>query len=141
MIRSTNRRHGNNMTSDRFKNGSKKINELMAGADQNVLKGLGKTAPDLANYVLEFVFGDLYSRSGLDIKIKQILTITILATLGNAKPQLAFHIKCGLNLGITREEIIDIMTHLSGYAGFPAALNGVNTAKEVFSELDQAANE
>lgn len=122
--------------SERLKRGSQKINELMTGADQNVLKGLGKTAPDLANYVLEFVFGDLYSRSGLDIKTKQILTITILATLGNAKPQLAFHIKCGLNLGITREEIIDIMTHLSGYAGFPAALNGVNTAKEVFAELD-----
>lgn len=126
--------------SERLKRGSQKINELMSGADQNVLKGLGKTAPDLANYVLEFVFGDLYSRSGLDIKTKQILTITILATLGNAKPQLAFHIKCGLNLGITREEIIDIMTHLSGYAGFPAALNGVNTAKEVFAELDQQDN-
>lgn len=126
--------------SERLKRGSQKINELMAGADQHVLKGLGKTAPDLANYVLEFVFGDLYSRSGLDIKTKQILTITILATLGNAKPQLAFHIKCGLNLGITREEIIDIMTHLSGYAGFPAALNGVNTAKEVFVELDQQDN-
>lgn len=126
--------------SERLKRGSQKINELMTGADQNVLKGLGKTAPDLANYVLEFVFGDLYSRSGLDIKTKQILTITILATLGNAKPQLAFHIKCGLNLGITREEIIDIMTHLSGYAGFPAALNGVNTAKEVFAELDQPDN-
>ena len=124
--------------SERLKRGSEKINELMSGADENVLKGLGKIAPDLANYVLEFVFGDIYSRSGLDLKTKQILTITILATLGNAKPQLAFHIKCGLNLGITRDEIIHIMTHLSGYAGFPAALNGVNTAKEVFAELDQA---
>lgn len=123
--------------SERLQRGSEKINELMAGADQNVLKGLGKTAPDLANYVLEFVFGDLYSRSGLDLKTKQMLTITILATLGNAKPQLAFHIKCGLNVGITRQEIIDIMTHVAGYAGFPAALNGVNTAKEVFAELDQ----
>lgn len=125
------------MKSVRFERGSKKINELMENADQGVLKGLGKVAPDLADYVIEFVFGDLYSRSGLDLKTKQILTVTMLATLGNAKPQLAYHIKCALNIGITREEIIHIMTHLAGYAGFPAALNGVTTAKEVFSEIDQ----
>lgn len=125
------------MKSERFERGSKKINELMEGADQGVLKGLGKVAPDLGNYVLEFIFGDLYSRPGLDLKTKQILTITILATLGNAKPQLAYHMNCALNIGITRQEIIDIMTHISGYAGFPAALNGATTAKEVFAERDQ----
>ena len=125
------------MTSERLTRGSAKIQELMEGADQSVLKGLGKTAPDLANYVLEFVFGDLYSRPGLALKTKQMLTITILATLGNAKPQLAYHIQCGLNVGITRSEIIDIITHVSGYAGFPAALNGVATAKEVFEALDK----
>jgi 4-carboxymuconolactone decarboxylase len=124
------------MKNDRFERGSSKIQELNKNADQGLINGLGKIAPDLANYVLEFVFGDLYSREGLDIKTKQMLTITILATLGNATPQLAFHIKGGLNLGITRQEIIDIMTHISGYAGFPAAINGVNTAKEVFAELD-----
>ena len=114
-----------------------KINELMEGADQQLLNGPGKAAPDLANYVLEFVFGDLYSRDGLDLKSKQMLTITILATLGNAKPQLAFHINGGLNLGITRENIINMMTHVAGYAGFPAAINGVTTAREVFAERDQ----
>lgn len=124
------------MSSERLERGRSKINELMEGADQGVLKGLGKTAPDLANYVLEFIFGDLYSRDGLELKTKQMLTITILATLGNAKPQLAYHINCALNLGITREEIINIMTHIAGYAGFPAAINGVNTAKEVFAEHD-----
>lgn len=120
----------------RFDRGSKKINELMPGGDQGVLKGLGTVAPDLGNYVLEFIFGDLYSRAGLDLKTKQMLTVTILATLGNAKPQLGYHINCALNIGITRQEIIDIMTHISGYAGFPAALNGTTTAKEVFAERD-----
>ncbi|HLB42518.1 MAG TPA: carboxymuconolactone decarboxylase family protein [Gammaproteobacteria bacterium] len=125
------------MKSERFERGSKKINQLMEDADQGVLKGLGKIAPDLGNYVLEFIFGDLYSRPGLDLKTKQMLTVTILATLGNAKPQLAYHINCALNIGITRQEIIDIMTHIAGYAGFPAALNGANTAKEVFADRDQ----
>lgn len=128
------------MSTDRLARGSKIINQLNDHADAGVLKGLGKTAPDLANYVLEFVFGDVYNRPGLDLKTKQMLTVTILATLGNAKPQLAFHIQGALNLGVTREEIIDIMTHLAPYVGFPAALNGVNTAKEVFAEQDQKQN-
>lgn len=125
------------MSTERLERGKKTINELMEGGDLGVLKGLGKTAPDLANYVLEFIFGDLYSRQGLDLKTKQMLTVTILATLGNAKPQLGYHINCALNLGISREDIINIMTHISGYAGFPAALNGVSTAKEVFADRDQ----
>lgn len=125
------------MNNERLERGKNKINELMENADQNVLKGLGKTAPDLANYVIEFIFGDLYSRQGLELKVKQMLTVTILATLGNAKPQLAYHINCALNIGISREDIISIMTHVAGYAGFPAALNGVSTAKEVFAERDQ----
>ena len=125
------------MRSERFERGSKKINELVQNADLGVINGLGNIAPGLSNYILEYIFGDLYSRQGLDLKTKQILTITILATLGNAKPQLAFHIKGGLAVGVTREEIIDIMIHLSGYAGFPAAINGVNTAKEVFLEIDK----
>lgn len=129
------------MNSERFERGVKKLNELVEGGDNGVLKGLGKTAPDLANYVIEFIFGDLYSRSGFDLRTKQILTITILATLGNAKPQLAYHINAGLNIGIKREEIIDIMTHIAGYAGFPAALNGVNTAKEVFAECDKKTSD
>lgn len=125
------------MTNERFERGCKQIQKLVEGGDQGVLKGLGKTAPDLANYVLEFIFGDLYNRPGLDLRTKQMLTITILATLGNAKPQLAYHIKGALNVGIERQEIIDIMTHIAGYAGFPAALNGVATAKEVFADLDK----
>lgn len=125
------------MSTERLERGTKKINELMEGADKGVLKGLGTIAPDLGQYVLEFIFGDLYSRPGLDLKIKQMLTVTILATLGNAKPQLSYHIGCALNIGITRQEIIDILVHVAGYAGFPAAINGVSTAKEVFSERDQ----
>jgi 4-carboxymuconolactone decarboxylase len=125
------------MSNERLERGIKKINELVEGGDKGVMKGLGEVAPDLANYVLEFIFGDLYSRKGLDIKIKQMITITSLAVLGNAKPQLAYHINCGLNLGLTREEIIDILIHISGYAGFPVALNGIATAKEVFKERDE----
>ncbi len=121
---------------ERLKKGIKNINRLVEGGDQRLLNGIGELSPDLANYVLEFIFGDLYNREGLDLKTKQIITITALAVLGNARPQLEYHIKAGLNIGLSRKEIIDIMTHISGYAGFPAALNGVNAAKEIFSKID-----
>ena len=121
---------------ERLKKGIKNINRLVEGGDQRLLDGLGELSPDLANYILEFIFGDLYNREGLDLKTKQIITITALAVLGNARPQLEYHIKAGLNIGLSRKEIIDIMTHISGYAGFPAALNGVNAAKEIFNKID-----
>ena len=121
---------------ERLEKGIKNINRLVEGGDQRLLNGIGEVSPDLANYVLEFIFGDLYNREGLDLKTKQIITITALAVLGNARPQLEYHIKAGLNIGLSRKEIIDIMTHISGYAGFPAALNGVNAAKEIFSKID-----
>lgn len=122
---------------DRLEKGIQKINELVEGGEKGVLKGLGEAAPELANYVLEFIFGDLYGRDGLDMKTKQIITITSLAVLGFAKPQLAYHIKGALNLGLTRKEVMDVFIHVAGYAGFPAALTAVNTAKEVFAELDE----
>ena len=121
---------------ERLKKGIKNINRLVEGGDQRLLDGLGELSPDLANYILEFIFGDLYNREGLDLKTKQIITITALAVLGNARPQLEYHIKAGLNIGLSKKEIIDIMTHISGYAGFPAALNGVNAAKEIFNKID-----
>lgn len=124
------------MNSNRLERGIKKIQELSPNSHEKILNNLGNIAPDLAHYVLEFVFGDLYTRSGLDLKTKQMITITSLATLGNAKPQLVYHIRAALNLGITQQEIIDIMTHIAGYAGFPAALNGVATAKEVFEHYN-----
>lgn len=128
-----------NDKNQRLERGIKNINQLLENGDQRLIKGIGEVAPDLASYVLEFIFGDLYNREGLDLRTKQIITITALAVLGNARPQLEYHIKAGLKLGLDRKEIIDIMTHISGYAGFPAALNGVNAAKEVFTSLDQNA--
>ena len=124
------------MNNERKLRGSKVINTIMDNGAERLQKGLENIAPDLGKYVLEFVFGDLYSRDGLDLKTKQILTITILATLGNAKPQLNYHLNGALNLGISRKDIIDILIHISGYAGFPAAMNGVATANEVFAERD-----
>ncbi len=98
-----------------------------------MIASLADIAPDFAAYVLEFPFGDIYSRPGLDLRAREIATIAALAALGNATPQLKVHIQAGLNVGLTRDEIVEILMQMAVYAGFPAALNGLFAAKEAFA--------
>jgi len=86
----------------------------------------------LARYTIEYPFGDIYSRPGLDLKSREIATIAALTAMGNAQPQLKVHIQAGLNVGLTQEEIVEVIMQMSVYSGFPTALNGIQVAKEVF---------
>jgi 4-carboxymuconolactone decarboxylase len=83
--------------------------------------------------LIEFGFGDIYSRPQLDLHAREISTIAALAALGNAQPQLKIHIEASLNVGCTREEIIEVFMQITLYAGFPAALNALFAAHEVFT--------
>jgi 4-carboxymuconolactone decarboxylase len=123
---------------DTISSGEAILEKIMPGGVSRLRQGMEGIAPDLSQYILDFVFGTLYARSGLDIETKQLLTITILATLGTARPQLEYHIKGALNLGIPREKIVDAFLHLTAYAGFPAANNAVSAAKAVFEKEDSA---
>ena len=122
------------MDKTRYEKGLEKLKEVDGEAGEKIIESLKKTAPDFAKYLIEFPFGDIYSRPGLDLKSRQIATIAALTALGNAKPQLKVHIQAGLNVGCSKEEIIEIIMQMSVYAGFPAALNGINAAEEVFGE-------
>jgi len=93
-------------------------------------------APDFARYVIEFPFGDIYSRPGLDLKSREIAVVAALTALGNAAPQLKVHIHGALNVGCSRQEVVEIIMQMAVYAGFPAAVNGLFAAKEVFQERD-----
>ena len=101
------------------------------------MESLKDIAPDLARYVIEFAFGDVYSRPGLDLKSREIAAVAALATLGNATPQLKVHIHGALNVGLSRQEVVEIIIQMAVYAGFPAAINGMSAAKEVFQERDE----
>ena len=124
---------------DRYQQGLQKITEIHGKAGEKVIESLKEIAPDLAQYVIEFPFGDIYSRPGLDLKSRQIATLAALTVLGNAQPQLKVHIQAALNVGCTREEVVEVIIQMAVYAGFPAALNGIFTAKEAFAELDAKA--
>ncbi len=125
------------MSSDRYERGLKKLKEVDSKAGETVIEGLKDIAPDLARYVIEFPFGDVYSRPGLDLKSREIAAVAALTALGTATPQLKVHINGALNVGLSRQEVVEIIIQMVVYAGFPAALNGMFTAKEVFQERDE----
>ena len=117
----------------RLERGKRALARIDGEAGQNVIAALADIAPDFATYVFEFPFGDIYSRPGLSVRDREIAAIASLAAMGNATPQLKVHIEAGLNVGLTREEITEILMQMAVYAGFPAALNGLFAAKEIFA--------
>jgi 4-carboxymuconolactone decarboxylase len=128
------------MREDRYERGLRKLKEVDAEAGELVRERLKDISPDLARYVIEFPFGDVYNRPGLDLKSREIATIAALTALGNTVSQLKVHIKGALNVGVSRQEIIEIIIQMAVYAGFPAALNAMYAAKEVFEQRDIMKN-
>lgn len=125
--------------SARYTRGLEKLREVDGHAGERVIAALADIAPDFATYVLEFSFGDIYSRPQLDLKAREIGVVAALTALGNAAPQLKVHIHGALNVGWSREEVVEMIMQMAVYAGFPAALNGLFAAKEVFAERDAEA--
>ena len=124
------------MSSERFERGWKKLKEIDGEAGEKVIESLKDIAPDLGTYTIEFPFGDIYSRPDLDLRSREIAVVAALTALGHAAPQLKVHINAALNVGVTRKEVVEIITMMAVYAGFPASLNGMAAAKEVFAERD-----
>ena len=126
------------MTLSRYDRGLAKLNEIDGAAGTHVLNSLRDIAPDFARYLIEFPFGDIYSRPGLDLRAREIAVVAALTALGNAAPQLKVHIEGALNVGVSRDEVVEVIMQMAVYAGFPAALNGLMAAKEVFAARDAA---
>ena len=119
---------------DRYQRGWEKLKEIDGAAGERVVESLKDIAPDFARLLIEFPFGDIYSRPGLDLRSREIAVIAALTALGNAAPQLKVHIHGALNVGCTTQEVVEVIMQMAVYAGFPAALNGLFAAKEVFAE-------
>ena len=125
---------------ERFQRGWEKLKEIDGEAGERVIESLKDIAPEFARLLIEFPFGDIYSRPGLDLKSREIAVVAALTALGNAAPQLKVHIHGALNVGCTEQEVVEIMMQMAVYAGFPSALNGLFAAKEVFAERERAGN-
>ncbi|GHT55693.1 hypothetical protein FACS189446_7330 [Bacteroidia bacterium] len=119
---------------NRYKIGVEYLSLLNKEQEQILRDSYEEISPELVRFTIEYGYGDIFSRENLDKKYRQVVTIAALATLGNSQPQLKFHIKGALNIGINKEEIKEIMLLMTVYAGFPAAINGTNILKEVIME-------
>ena len=122
------------MSDERYQAGLQQLAQIDGEAGEKVLAALADVAPDLARYTIEFPFGDIYRRPGLDLKSRELATVAALTALGNAQPQLAVQLHAALNVGCSQAELVEVIIQMAVYAGFPAALNGMFTAKQVFAE-------
>jgi 4-carboxymuconolactone decarboxylase len=124
------------MEDERFRRGLSTVRKIDPENAERLKAALSDIAPDLYRYIIEFAFGDLISRPGLDLRTREIATVSALTALGNANPQLRVHLNAALNAGCTRAEIVEVLMQMAVYAGIPAALNALYLAKEVFAERD-----
>ncbi len=126
------------METERYEKGMEKLKELILKegdsptGHMDIGEGFKDIAPDLQKYVVEFAFGDIYARPGIDNKQKVLSTISALVAQG--LPQIGMHVKTGLAVGLKPEEIVGCIMHLIPYCGFPKALNALRVAQEVFEE-------
>ena len=123
----------------RYDRGLGSMRAIFGPGIESALKGLAATSPDLVRCLVEFPFGDIYPRTGLDLKTREMLTVAALTVLGYPQAELREHIRGAMNVGCTREEILEIILQMAVYAGFPAALEAVKTAASVFGEKQQLA--
>jgi len=118
----------------RYDKGWETLSKINSETGERILHLLKDISPDMARLVIEFPYGDIWSREGLDTKTRELITIASLTTLGFPKDQLKAHINNAFNAGCTKEEIVEVMMQMAVYAGFPAALNALFVAKDVFEK-------
>jgi 4-carboxymuconolactone decarboxylase len=123
----------------RYQRGLARLSQVDGRAGEDVVAKVAAISPDFARYLVEFPFGDIYTRGGLDLKQREIATIAALVAMGNALQQLKVHVAAGLHVGLARDEILEIIIQMAVYAGFPVALNALFAAQEVFAAEDAKA--
>ena len=118
---------------DRRTRGLRALSEITGASGDAVVGDLRDVAPDLADWVIDFSYGDVMARPGLDRRSRQLATIAALAALGNAAPQLEVHIRGALRVGCRPQEIVEVIMQMAVYAGFPAAINALGVARKVLT--------
>jgi 4-carboxymuconolactone decarboxylase len=90
---------------------------------------------DIMDVTVEHLFGDIWTRDGLALRDRSLITVATLIAL-NREAQLRVHLRGALNVGVGREEIKEMIIHLAHYAGWPAAMTAMKIADEIFQERD-----
>lgn len=120
------------MEKSRYDVGVDNLEKIIGEAGNETRKILSGDFDDVEKYILEFVFGDIYNRPGLDLKQKELITLATLIAQGAAESQIMVHLKSALNLGLSKEELIELIIQCIPNVGFPKVLNAISIAKKVF---------
>lgn len=108
--------------------------ELAGPGAATALGGLEALAPGLPDWIVTSLFGGTYQRPGLALRDRQIANLAALTALGAVEPQLADHVRYSRRIGLTEEEITEVIVHLAPYVGVPKALAGLRVATATFAE-------
>src|SRR3954449_7339561 len=98
-------------------------------------KAFGDIAPALADYTDRVLFGDVWRRPGLSPRDRSLITVASLVALYRTN-ELPFHLNKALENGVSRDELIEAITHLAFYSGWPTASTAIGIARQVFAELE-----
>lgn len=120
----------------RLEIGTEMLKRINRNSADSIMDSLGDVAPDVVKLILEFAFGDIYTRKGLDLKQRELVTITALLVQGDTSAQLQVHLNGCLNVGLSKVEIIEALIQSIPYIGFPKVLNAITVAKSVFENRD-----
>ncbi|KAA0023010.1 carboxymuconolactone decarboxylase family protein [Antrihabitans cavernicola] len=111
-----------------------------SATQQSTLPGLEAVAPGFADWIVTALFGGTYQRPDLSLRDRQLVNLSALTAIGGVDPQLAGHVRTGLRVGMTRQEIVEVFVHLAPYVGVPKALAGLRVAATALADTDQAAS-
>jgi 4-carboxymuconolactone decarboxylase len=121
------------MGDERYDRGLKRLQELAGERGEQVMNGVDAVSPDLARFIVEFGYGDVYSRPGLDDRTRQLAAISALTAIGGAEPQLEYHIGIALNVGVEPAEIVETIVFLAPFVGFARTINATRSVRRVFA--------
>ena len=126
------------MNTELYNKGLDTLKRLHGGhAGERIVDDMKDICPDYAKMTIEWSFGVVMNRPQLDIRTRELVIIASCATLGHVAPQLRAHIEAALIVGVTRDEIIEVILQMAFYAGFAATTNAMYIAKEVFLQVDE----
>ena len=123
------------MSADRFQRGADRLDALAPGLRARLEESMAPIAPDFARWIVEFGYGDVHTRPGLDPKQRQLVVLGALAALGHPQLQLRAQIAVALGAGLTPAEVVEAILQATPFVGFPAATNALRSAHQVFTEL------
>ena len=121
----------------KFNDGMKEMRKHFGNVADSWIESIREISPEFAKVNVEFPFGELYTRSVLDDKTRELCTIAALTVQGFSIPELKVHTVGALNCGASRDEILEVVTQMLAYCGFPAATNALKAVNEVFVDLDK----